>query len=612
MRVSRSEMRAVGAGPTVGERLRLAATLARCPLSVLYRFEGAEAVLHAAHGPAELVDALPASAARWRLDHERPRIVPVIGRGPAAPEGALFAPRLGVRALASSPVRRAGHTLGALLFADVEAREDLESFDPMLFYTMAELLEDVLPNPEPIAPDFGVDSLPPGISDEMEWPLLGGGHDAATGLPDRRMVLDSIRSVLDSRQAVTMAIIALDRFQRIDDWLGRAVSDELLRQVAERLLEATEEDDVVGRGSGDGFLVALTSVPAGRSPQAHVHRILAAFREPFHVHGYELGITASVGVARGPEDTDDAATLLRYAQIALHRAKRARQRGRVETFTPALREAVEQRGDLERHLRHAITDGGLLLHYQPKVDLGTRRATSVEALIRWRRGDRLVSPGEFLPLAEESELIVPIGRWVMEESVRQMRYWRDRGVPLDSVAVNVSALQFARPGFVGGVERLLERSTLPPGCLELEVTETSLMDDVASAATKLTSLRKLGVKVSVDDFGTGYSSLSYLQQLPVDVLKIDRAFIKDLDVGGTPERHAHALTQAITGLGHSLGLEVLAEGVETVAQLDALAALGCDSVQGYYFSRPLPALDIEAYVGQGVLSGPVPAATAPS
>ena len=199
----------------------------------------------------------------------------------------------------------------------------------------------------------------------------------------------------------------------------------------------------------------------------------------------------------------------------------------------------------------------------------------------------------FLPVAEESELIVPIGTWVMLESCRQMRRWHGAGVDLPSVSVNVSAQQFSRPDFVGTVARVLKSSTLPPGALELEVTETSLMDDVGAAAEKLSELRHLGVRVSVDDFGTGYSSLSYLQRLPVDVLKIDRSFVKDLDAEGDGARSsAVALTEAITGLGHSLGLKVLAEGVETEAQLDALAALGCDEVQGYYFSRPVPAPNV--------------------
>jgi len=438
------------------------------------------------------------------------------------------------------------------------------------------------------------------VRDLAAWPLRDGSHDAITGLPDRQMLEEPMELALDDAErentGVAVAIIALDRFHRIDDWLGREVGDELLRQVAERLLETSTDRDLIGRGSGDHFLAVLTGRPRGRSALALADRMLQAIREPFHVHGYELSLSACVGVSRYPEDASDVARLLRYAGIALNRAKATRRRGKIECFTDELREAVEQRGDLERHLRRALGAGELLLHYQPKVDLPTKKSSELEALIRWNRQDGLVSPGQFLPVAEESELIVPIGTWVLLEACRQLERWRHEGLLIDAVSVNVSALQFARPDFVGTVQRVLESTRLPAGQLELEVTETSLMDDVEAAVEKLARLRELGVRVSVDDFGTGYSSLSYLQRLPVDVLKIDRAFVKDLDAQGMARTHARALAEAITGLGHSLGLKVLAEGVETEEQLDAVVGLGCDAVQGYYFSRPLAAELVPEYI----------------
>lgn len=587
----------------IAKRLRVAAALARCPLAVLYRMQGQTATMVASHGEPTALASMPAEVPSWRLAREAPAAVPVIGRGPAAPESVFFPPDLRVAALVSAPLLADGTQVGALVMADTARRDDFTTLDLEALDTVVTMLADAVVTPRETPPrgrprhPSPIDALPQLTEELAAWPLSEGNHDAVTGLPDRLMLLEPMQVALDRAQrkgrGLAVALFALDRFHRIDDWLGRSVGDELLRQVAERLLETTGESDLVGRGSGDEFVVVFNDVGGGRSALALTDRVLSAIREPFHVQGYELSVSATVGVSRFPEHAQEVGALLRYAGIALHRAKAARQRGRIELFTDELREAVERRGDLERHLRRALGAGELLLHYQPKIDIRTRKWSGVEALIRWKRGDQLVSPGVFLPVAEESELIVPIGTWVMLESCRQLRRWHGAGVELPSVSVNVSAQQFSRPDFVGTVARVLKSSTLPPGALELEVTETSLMDDVGAAAEKLSELRHLGVRVSVDDFGTGYSSLSYLQRLPVDVLKIDRSFVKDLDAEGESARSsASALTQAICGLGHSLGLKVLAEGVETEAQLDALAALGCDEVQGYYFSKPVPALAV--------------------
>ncbi len=565
------------------------------PVGVLYRFSGNQAHRVAAFGPTAWIEDLPREAPAWRLAREDVTYVPIVGRGPAAPEIALLPPALRVAAAVSVPVHQEGRQFGAMVLADRELREDLEAIDAGALRVVAAQATTFLAPPTPVRglPRERKPSLPPHVRDLAAWPLSNGGHDAVTGLPDRRMLEEPVERALDEAEAkgtgVAVAILALDGFARVDDWLGREVGDELLRQVAERLLDTTSESDLVGRGSGDEFLAVLTGRPRGSSALGLADRMLQAIREPFHVHGYELTLSASVGIARYPEDAEDGVSLLRYAGIALHRAKRSRRRGQIECFTEELRQQVERRGDLERHLRRALGAGELLLHYQPKVDLATRASCELEALIRWQRHDGLVSPGHFLPVAEESELIVPIGSWVLLEACRQMAAWRRAGIGVERVSVNVSALQFARPDFVGTVQRVLSSTQLPPGHLELEVTETSLMDDVTSAVEKLTALRQVGVRVSVDDFGTGYSSLSYLQRLPVDVLKIDRAFVRDLDGSGMARDHARALTEAITGLGHSLGLKVLAEGVETEAQLEVLTALGCDAVQGYYFARPLDA-----------------------
>jgi diguanylate cyclase (GGDEF)-like protein len=581
----------------------MVAAMARCPVAALYRLDDDGGRLVAVHGSEAIRLGLPEHAPSWRIARSELVIVPVIGRGPAAPESALLPKTFGVSSLINAPVR-AGAVRAALLLADSRPRPDLEELDRVARALAIELLADALGEAE--LASTGVrrrdaprseESLPPDTADVAAWPVDAVGHDPVTGLPDRRLMLRSTNTAIahasEHAGGLAVAIVALDRFQRIDDWLGRAVGDELLRQVAERLLDTTTENDLVGRGSGDEIIVVFTRLRPSASPAALADRLLHAIREPFHVQGYELSLTATIGVSRSPQDASDAATLLRYAGIALHRAKQ-RRHGRLELFTPELREAVERRGDVERQLRRAIGAGELMLHYQPKVELRERRTIGVEALLRWQHRGGMVSPGQFLPVAEESELIVPIGTWVLLESCKQMRAWLARGVALESVSVNVSALQFSRADFVGTVERALSSAGLDPAHLELEITETSLMDDVDAAAERLSALRRIGVRVSVDDFGTGYSSLAYLQRDPVDVVKIERSFVKDLDASGPARDHAHALAQAITGLGHNLGLRVLAEGVETEAQLEAVIALGCDEVQGFYFSRPLPPDQIEA------------------
>ncbi len=590
------------ADDALASRLRMVAALARCPVAALYRVDGERAYLVAAHAPESIRDTLAVHAPAWRLARREALVVPIVGRGPAAPESALFPAAFGVTALINAPIRTHRST-AALLLVDSRARPDLSELDRAALDTAVELLAEAL---DPVDRDttgvrrsepYREESLPPEIADTAAWPIEPVGHDPVTGLPDRRLIVRATDAAIvrANGRGIAIAIVALDRFQRIDDWLGRAVGDELLRQVAERLLDTTSEHDLVGRGTGDEILVVFTNLRVSASPVALADRLLHAFREPFHVRGYELSLTATVGVSRSPEDAADATTLLRYAGIALHRAKHRRQ-GRLELFTPELKDAVERRGDVERNLRRAIGAGELRLHYQPKVELRERRTTGVEALLRWQHRGAMVSPAHFLPVAEESELIVPIGTWVLIESCRQMRAWLARGLGLTSVSVNVSALQFSRSDFVGTVERALSSAGLAPSHLELEITETSLMDDVDAAAERLGALRAMGVRVSVDDFGTGYSSLAYLQRFPVDVIKIDRSFVKDLDAIGPARDQARALAHAITGLGHNLGLRVLAEGVETEAQLDAVIALGCDEVQGFYFSRPLPPDEIEARV----------------
>lgn len=575
---------------SLAARLHVVAALARCPLAALYRVDGERARLVASYGaPADCV-ALAPEAPAWRMKRRELTVVAVVGRGPAVPESAVLPASFGVAALISVPIE--GGAL--LLLADSTPRPDLAAIDEVALSTACAFIADAL---------SGVASQP---LRSVQGSHVQGAHVAAardpiSDLPERGAVEQALQAAIAESSprgaGVAVAVVALDRFERIADWLGPHVGDELLKQVAERLGDTSGEKDRVGRGSGHELVVILTGIHSPRNAFARVDRLRQAMREPFHVQGYELALTATIGLSLHPEHADEAGLLLRYAGIALHRAEV--RRGSVEAFTPELKEAVEQRAEVERRLRRAIGAGELLLHYQPKIDLRTRRTKGVEALIRWKRGDQMISPGQFLPVAEETELIVPIGTWVLQEACRQMKEWLEAGLELESVAVNVSALQFARIDFVGTVERTLRRAGLDPRHLELEVTETSLMDDVHAAAERLSALRRLGVRVSVDDFGTGYSSLAYLQRLPVDLLKIDRSFVKDLDADGAERDHARVLAQAITGLGHHLGMRVLAEGVETEAQLDALIALECDEVQGFFFARPLPAEQLPAHLAGG-------------
>jgi predicted signal transduction protein with EAL and GGDEF domain len=370
--------------------------------------------------------------------------------------------------------------------------------------------------------------------------------------------------------------------------------DLLLRQVAERLRGSVSDTDFVGRRSGDEFVIIIENIDAGL-PLLVADRVQQALREPFHIQGHELSLTASVGIAVYPKDADDATQLLRFADMALTRSK-AQGIGKLLLFDRAMHDEVRDRVELEKDLRVAVREGQLSLHYQSKYRIrGGKQHVGAEALMRWAHPQRgNISPGRFIPIAEETGLIVPMGTWAMTEVCRQLKRWQDRGIGAGRVSVNVSSLQFARPDFVGTVTRAIRGANIAPSSLELELTESIVMNDVDHVAARLAELRKIGVRVSVDDFGTGYSSLAYLSRLPLDVLKIDRSFVRELDAEGVRGSQAGAVAQAITSLGHSLGLDVLAEGVETKGQLDRLAELGCDEVQGFLFAKPVPPADFEA------------------
>ncbi len=425
-------------------------------------------------------------------------------------------------------------------------------------------------------------------------------HDTLTGLPNRALFEDrleqAIRGVGRHGGSVALLVVDLDGFKRVNDSLGHHAGDELLRQVARRLRGRLRVGDTLSRMGGDEFTVVLTDL---RTPSDAVRiggELLGTLEAAFPVDGRELFVTCSIGVSVYPDDGHDAATLQRHADVAMYRAKAA-GRNALRCFTPEMNETARERLELEGRLRWALELGEFELYYQPQVTL-SGKPVAVEALVRWRHPSLgLVPPAKFIPAAEESGLIVAIGTWVLSEACRQAALWRDAGRPI-RVAVNVSALQFVRPDFFETVEQALNEAGLAPGLLEVELTESLVMRDPGESARQMEKLRALGVRVAVDDFGTGYSSLSYLHRLPIDVLKIDRSFVAEVE----GLRGTQALVQAIVALARALDLTVVAEGVETTGQLAFLSELGCDLAQGYLFAKPMPANEADAlFTGLGDL-----------
>jgi diguanylate cyclase (GGDEF)-like protein len=418
-------------------------------------------------------------------------------------------------------------------------------------------------------------------------------HDTLTGLPNRGLVLDRAEQALAraARQPGTMAgalFIDIDGFKHVNDNLGHAAGDRLLRIVGERLQNTVREQDTVGRLGGDEFVVLVESSPGEATLDVLADRLTEVLREPIELEdGRKIfSVTASIGVAAGQYTTPD--DLLRDADLALYAAKAA-GKDRYALFDPSLYEGVEGRLALESDLSEAVDSEQFFLLYQPIFDLSSTRIVAVEALIRWRHPTRgVVAPNSFIPLAEETGLIAPIGRWVLGEACRQAATWVAHGVGV-GMAVNVSAYQLGRSDFADDVRRALQESDLAPPSLTLEITETTLMRDVAAACERLKEIGALGVRVAIDDFGTGYASLSHLQRMPVDVLKIDRSFVAALHDG----EQSGELLQAIVGVGQALSLAVVAEGVEDSRQMAMLEAMGCQMAQGFLLGRPATAGTIE-------------------
>jgi diguanylate cyclase (GGDEF)-like protein len=409
-------------------------------------------------------------------------------------------------------------------------------------------------------------------------------HDLLTGLPSRAVLREALeRALATNRRGEALALLCLDldRFKPVNDTYGHAVGDALLVQVATRLRGCVREVDVVARMGGDEFAVVQCGgvQPFGSTRLAQ--RIIEVLTQPFNIDGHVLHIGTSVGIALAPLDGDDPESLQRNADLALYRAK-SDGRGTFSYFEPGMNQRIEARRGLENDLRCAIEASQFELAYQPRVDLAGGGIVGVEALLRWRHPQRgTVSPADFIPLAEETGLIVPIGRWVLEQACRDALAWPDK-VP---VAVNVSAVQFARGAVLPDVLAALQGSGLPAHRLELEITESTMIKDSAAVLLALHALRDKGVRVAMDDFGTGYSSLSHLRSFPFDHLKIDRSFVRD-----APERpDLRAIIRGVAALAEGMNMQTTVEGVETEAQMQAVRPLGCGAVQGFLFSRPVPA-----------------------
>ena len=422
-------------------------------------------------------------------------------------------------------------------------------------------------------------------------------HDPLTGLPNRALVLDRAEQLLarTARQPGTVAgalFIDIDGFKHVNDNLGHAAGDRLLRITGERLQSAVREQDTVGRLGGDEFVVLVETTADDATADVLADRLTEALRQPVELGdaGKSFAITASIGVSIGQYATPDE--LLRDADLALYAAKAA-GKDRYALYDAGMYEAAEGRLDLEADLGAAVDDDQLFLLYQPIFDLASQRVVGVEALVRWRHPQRgVVPPASFIPLAEESRLIVPIGRWVLEEACRQAAAWRTEGLQL-GISVNVSAYQLSRREFAEDVQRALESSGIEPSSLTLEITETTLVRDVPAACERLEEVKALGVRVAIDDFGTGYASLSHLQQMPVDVLKIDRSFVAALNDGG----RSRELLAAILGVGQSLSLSVVAEGIEEHEQRATLEEMGCEMAQGFLLGHPGAPSEIEGLLG---------------
>jgi diguanylate cyclase (GGDEF)-like protein/PAS domain S-box-containing protein len=423
-------------------------------------------------------------------------------------------------------------------------------------------------------------------------------HDELTGLPNRRLLLDRLAQAITlarrSGDQLAVLFLDLDRFKTINDSLGHTVGDELLRTMAQRIVATVREGDTVARIGGDEFVLLLPRIDTGPHASLVAGKVMEALSQPLRIDGHDLRVTGSIGIAVFPHDGATADLLLRNADAAMYYAKET-GRDNQQFFASAMNVAAAQRLALENDLHLALERGELRLHYQPRIDLGSARLVGVEALVRWHHPARgVLHPGGFITVAEETGLISRLGEWVLREACRQQLAWREVGVPEFPIAVNLSPRQFRQRDIAERIGGVLEETRIAPALLELEITETTLMQHTEQTLATLQRLSRMGLALAIDDFGIGYSSLSYLKRFPVDQLKIDQSFVRD--VGRDPANAAIVAT--IATLARNLKLEVVAEGVETTEQLEGVRACGCGQAQGYLFSRAVPGEQVPALAGR--------------
>jgi diguanylate cyclase (GGDEF)-like protein/PAS domain S-box-containing protein len=430
-------------------------------------------------------------------------------------------------------------------------------------------------------------------------------HDALTGLPNRSLANDRLEmAILHAKRVgtkVALFFLDLDHFKKVNDSLGHAFGDRLLQKAGKRLLEIVREEDTVARLGGDEFLVIAVGISSEQQLIELAERLVGCFAYPFQVDRHELHITFSIGITLYPDDGENIADLTRNADVAMYQAK---QQGRnsYSLFTPELSERASCRMQLEKELRQAIKERRFVVFYQPKICLHSNRVSGLEALVRWKKADgTMMSPSEFIPPAEETGLIIPLGEIVLEESCRAMQHLDNLGLDHMKVAVNLSPVQFLQPQLISRTLAILEECNFEPSRLELEITETTMMTNLQEGVHKLNQLVDEGISISIDDFGTGYSSLYYLKNLPIDTIKIDQTFIRDI----THDFNDAQIVETIILMAKNLGIGVVAEGVETAEQLELLSRFHCEQVQGYYFSRPLPLEELVEYLYQRESDNPL-------
>ncbi len=496
--------------------------------------------------------------------------------------------------LLAVPISHAGRVYGRIYVSDKLDATPFTDADELLAMSFAHSLSLVLDNAREMEE----------IRNARQRLDYLAHFDTLTGLPNRELATDRIHQALAQAHRhggrVALLFVDLDNFKNVNDAYGHDVGDRLLREVATRFSACVREGDTVARLSGDEFLVMLPDVEEARDAAIVAQKILDALRIPCSLEDHEVFSSASIGISLFPSDADNVQDLLRAADTAMYHAK-SRQRNAFQFFTCHMTAAAQRYAELECALRRALAEGACSLHYQPQVEVASGRIVGVEALLRWQdRGLGKVLPAEFIPVAEETGLIVPIGAWVVATACRQGKAWLDAGHDRIRIAVNISARQFHDKGFAAMLDDALADSGLPPELLELEITESLMMYDMETVKAVLDKVAAQGVSISVDDFGTGYSSLGYLKRFPIRRLKIDCSFVQDL----AHDTDDAAIARAIVSMAHSLRLEVIAEGVETQEQLAFLKRYRCDGIQGYLFSRPLPAEEMTARLQAGCLLAP--------